>query len=169
MELAELERMRIDSQEGPRLRRSVLAAESIYEEPFLVTPDEVVTAIDLAERRCSRAPGPATFRAGRDFEAALHRGRHVEGVTERRHSPTSSSTFCRSSWGPSSTAWIRSSPEPPVVIQAAGWDRWYSPERKVGRTFYWTALADHLENQSGWAPASILSLDQEQRCRRARC
>ncbi|MGK2955392.1 MAG: Z1 domain-containing protein [Solirubrobacterales bacterium] len=163
MELPEsLERMLETARKGPRPFADLAArAELIYEEPFVITPEDVVEAIESGGEAGPARTVLRNFLAKWDFESAPDWGDSTtRGSIERRHLTYEMLTFDETAWL-QLDAWIPPfAPEPPVVIQAEGWDRWYSPERKVGRTFYWTALAGHLESQSGWAPASILSLDQ---------
>lgn len=50
--------------------------------------------------------------------------------------------------------------EPITVIAAERWERWYTPERRASRDFYWRAFSDYLRASRSWSEESILSLDQ---------
>lgn len=50
--------------------------------------------------------------------------------------------------------------EKPTVIAAKNWDRWYTPDRRAARHFYWDAVASHLRDTERWSEQSIISLDE---------
>lgn len=50
--------------------------------------------------------------------------------------------------------------EPITVIASKRWERWYTEERRAGRTYYWNAFAGYLRETQGWLEESILSLDE---------
>lgn len=163
MDLAQsLQRLLETARKGPRpLSTLAERAELIYEEPFPVTHAEVVKAISSEGEAGSVRTVLRNSLALWDFGTSPDwAGVTQRGSVERRHLAYELLGFEGDTWE-ALDAWIPPfAPEPPVVIQAEQWDRWHSAARKVGRTFYWDALVGHLEHQSGWAPTSILSLDQ---------
>lgn len=50
--------------------------------------------------------------------------------------------------------------EPITVIASKRWERWYSPERRAGRTYYSDAFGGYLRDTQRWLEESILSLDE---------
>lgn len=50
--------------------------------------------------------------------------------------------------------------EPITVIASKRWERWYTPERRAGRTYYWDAFAGYLRETQQWPEESILSLGE---------
>jgi hypothetical protein len=46
-----------------------------------------------------------------------------------------------------------------VVIERGGYENWYTPERRAGRTFYWDNYAEYLHQIRRWPPENIAALD----------
>ena len=50
--------------------------------------------------------------------------------------------------------------EPLTVIASKRWERWYTPERRAGHSYYAEAFSGYLRSSQHWLEESILALDE---------
>jgi hypothetical protein len=159
---ADLRRVFDAAKLGPRPFHDLLTkAETLYEEEIAVEPSAVYAAI--------RAEGPGgpvrTVMRGQlsrwDFESEAVWAQTTRANTrERREMIYDAMDLTDEDRTVLSEALPFYEPDPITVIASKRWERWYTPERRAGRNYYWEAFSGYLRTIQHWSEESILSLDE---------
>ncbi len=147
---------------GPRSLADLRAkAELLYEEPVPVDLASVIAAV-ISES--DGGPVRAVIRgqlAIWDFEAAAAWANNTKPSTRaRRDAIYDALGMTEEDRQALDDAVPFFEAEPITVIASTRWERWYTQERRAGRTFYADGFARYLRETQQWPEASILSLDE---------
>lgn len=147
---------------GPRPLSDLRAkAEILYEEPVPAEMNAVLAAI---QAEGDGGPVRAVMReqlARWDFEPAADWVKTTKPNTRARRDAVYAAmgmSDCERRVVDAALPFFEA--EPITVIASKRWERWYTPDRRAGRTYYWDGFAGYLRETQRWLEESILSLDE---------